>query len=217
VPNRKTSIYDEGCLLAFIADVLIRKGSENRNSLDDVMRYLYFEFGQHQKGYSEADYKGILEEFAGESLTTYFEQYVWGTASYDALLKESLSYLGLEILAFDSKKYHECYYGIKVIEHENGAKVTAVYPASVADRAGIQIGDDITAINGFKIKSDFSDWARYFALNPITLTVMNSARLRTLSLAPDGNTYYKIYQVKKMLAPFEQQIVNFELWSKHSF
>jgi predicted metalloprotease with PDZ domain len=39
-PNRKTSIYDEGCLLAFITDVFIRKNTKNEKSLDDVMRYL---------------------------------------------------------------------------------------------------------------------------------------------------------------------------------
>lgn len=217
VPNRKTSIYDEGCLLAFIADVLIRKGSENRNSLDDAMRYLYAQFGVHQKGYSEADYKQVLEELAGESLAAYFNNYVYSASSYEVLLNESLNYFGLELLVTASKKYHECYYGIKVIEHENGAKVTHVYPASIADKAGVKIGDDIVAINGFKIKNDFSDWARYFGQSLITLTLSNSAKIRSLDLLPQTVVYYKIYQVRKMQEPFEQQVVNFELWSKHPF
>src|SRR3989344_3150974 len=35
IPNRKTNIYDEGNLLAFVTDMFIRKNSGNKNSLDD--------------------------------------------------------------------------------------------------------------------------------------------------------------------------------------
>jgi hypothetical protein len=57
IPNRKTSIYDEGNLLAFCTDIFIRKNSDNKYSLDDVMRYLYKEIALNEKGYSYIDYK----------------------------------------------------------------------------------------------------------------------------------------------------------------
>ena len=44
VPNRKTSIYNEGALCAFILDVLIRKHTNNSHSLDDVMLKLFYDF-----------------------------------------------------------------------------------------------------------------------------------------------------------------------------
>ncbi len=51
IPNRKTSIYDEGCITAMMTDLLIRMKSGNRKSLDDVMRTLYKDFGKAKIGY----------------------------------------------------------------------------------------------------------------------------------------------------------------------
>src|SRR6185369_4870034 len=38
IPHRKTSIYDEGCLIALMTDLLIRRHTKNKKSLDDVMQ-----------------------------------------------------------------------------------------------------------------------------------------------------------------------------------
>jgi predicted metalloprotease with PDZ domain len=57
VPNRKVSIYTEGCLIAFMTDICIRKQTSNAHSLDDVMRALFTEFGKKKIGYSENDYQ----------------------------------------------------------------------------------------------------------------------------------------------------------------
>ena len=49
IPDRKVSIYTEGCLLAFITDVNIRKSTNNQKNLDDVMRTLYNDFAKKAK------------------------------------------------------------------------------------------------------------------------------------------------------------------------
>jgi predicted metalloprotease with PDZ domain len=61
VPGRKASIYTEGALCAFMLDIIIRKNSNNKRSLDDLMRLLYEEFGKKQRGYSEGEYKSAAE------------------------------------------------------------------------------------------------------------------------------------------------------------
>lgn len=43
-PGRKVSIYTEGCLLAFVTDVMIRRETGDKYGLDDVMKRLYFNF-----------------------------------------------------------------------------------------------------------------------------------------------------------------------------
>ena len=97
VPNRKVSIYTEGCLLAFITDITIRKQTNNAKSLDDVMRTLYFDFAKQGKGYTDNDYQQIIESLTGNSWKDFFASYVYGTKSLEELLKSSMAYLGLTL------------------------------------------------------------------------------------------------------------------------
>jgi predicted metalloprotease with PDZ domain len=76
VPGRKVSIYTEGCLLAFIADVKIRKATNNNFGIEEVMKRLYFEFALQGKGYTKEDYQGLLETVSGISFQEYFNDLV---------------------------------------------------------------------------------------------------------------------------------------------
>ena len=107
IPNRKTSIYDEGCLLAFATDLFIRKNSNNERSLDDVMRYLYAEFALKGKGYSDTDYKGVVEHFANKSYDEIFNNYINRAADYEPMLKEAMDYIGCELIKCSSHKFNE--------------------------------------------------------------------------------------------------------------
>ena len=95
VPNRKTSIYDEGCLVALMTDLMIRRRTNNEKSLDDVMRTLYNDFGKKQRGYTEHDYISIVENLTNESASDFFIDYVYGTDDYEPLLADLLKHFGL--------------------------------------------------------------------------------------------------------------------------
>ena len=56
VPGRKVSIYVEGALIAFICDARIRKATDFKKSLHDVMRELSLTEGD-LKGYDFSSYK----------------------------------------------------------------------------------------------------------------------------------------------------------------
>jgi predicted metalloprotease with PDZ domain len=217
IPNRKTSIYDEGCLLAFMADILIRKYSENKNSLDDVMRYLYFEFGKHNKGYSEQDYKKALELTAGNSFDDFFKKYVWGTEYYEELLSETLKYIGCEFQGTPSKKYQESYLGFKIQEQPAPCKVIAVYPGSVADKAGLKQNDEIIAVNNIFVKEGFTEWFEYWMNKKADITVSRVGTLKTISITPTKEVFYKTWSIKKLDNASEAQKQNFNSWSKRSF
>lgn len=222
VPNRKTSIYDEGCLLAFATDIFIRKKSNNKRSLDDVMRYLYNEFASKNKGYSDADYKGIVEHFANESYDNIFNNYINGTADYEPLLKEAMNYIGCELFFISSSKFHEHAIGIKVQEVNGFCKVTAVYPSSVADLEGIAVNDDILSVNNMQIKPDgtgtnFMEWCNYFNNMPLVLNIASNGLVKQIKLSPNPNSYYKLVRMQKMEEVNKNQIENFEKWSGNKF
>src|ERR1035437_4070203 len=192
VPHRKTSIYSEGCLIAFMTDLMIRKYSNNQRSLDDVMQHLYNEFSKHGKGYTEADYKATVEQKAGHSFDEFFSNYVYKANSYENSLRECIDYIGIEILTSTSKKYNERHYGIKISDNLLIAKVIAIYPGSIAEKSGIQLGDEIISINGCQVKNNFSEWSKYFGLSEVTLIVNNIGTTRTISFTASPEEYYKI-------------------------
>lgn len=223
VPNRKTSIYDEGCLLAFVTDIFIRKQSENKFCLDDVMRFLNTNFAEKGIGYSGNDYKLAVEQFAKISYDEIFNHYIHGTKDYTTILNEAMNFVGCELVKISSAKYHEKKLGFKLIDNAGVIKISALFPASVADKAGLAIGDELLAVNNIQLKSDgtsimATDWINYFSGTEITLLVSSSGKIKTITVnATEQEEYYKTVQIKKLTNADEQQKKNFEKWSLTKF
>jgi predicted metalloprotease with PDZ domain len=221
IPNRKTSIYDEGCLLAFITDIFIRKHSKNEHSLDDVMVHLYNEFALHQKGYSAADYKGIVEHYANHSFDGIFDNFVNKASDYKTALQEAMDYIGCELVEMASGRFHEHALGIKIAETGGGCKITAVYPSSVGDLAGLSLNDEILGINSIAVKSEqsssFSEWCNYFADQPLLLTVSSNFRIRQVQLLPAPLEFYKIVKLQKRAGATPGQKENYKGWCGYDF
>ena len=70
--NSQVSYYDKGAILGLLLDLEIRKRSDGRKSLDDVMRYIYTEFFKKGRNYTPADFQKTAELMAGSSLEDFF-------------------------------------------------------------------------------------------------------------------------------------------------
>jgi predicted metalloprotease with PDZ domain len=222
IPNRKTNIYDEGNLLAFVTDMFIRKNSANRNSLDDVMRFLYDEFALKGKGYSDQDYKGLVEHFSDASFDNIFNNYINGTQNYEPLLKDALDLIGCDIVLKQTLKFNEHALGLKVADVGGVCKVVGVFPGAVADVAGIGINDEIVSVNNIQIKSDasgtnFTEWCSYFSSDEMQIDFAGNGILKTANLKAKVGAYYKIAVIEKKTTATDLQKKNFELWSKTKF
>lgn len=217
VPHRKTSIYSEGCLLALMTDLMIRKHTNHERSLDDVMIHLYTEFSKKDKGYTEADYKAAIEKISEHSFNEFFSNYVYKASSYENALIECIDFIGLQLVISKSNRYTESHYGIKISEVLASTKVTAIYPGSVIEKAGIQLGDEIIAINGYSVKNNLADWAKYFGHSEVKLTVNNTGKTKTISFIPSVQEYYKTYTLEKISKPSGNQTQNFTSWSKRKW
>ena len=148
IPWRKVSIYNEGCLIAFICDSRIRQNTQNKASLDDVMRKLYNDFGKKGIGYSKYDYQSILEEVGQCSFQDIFSKLIEGTADYMPFIIEALKYNQLELKAQASPKYSESFCGLSIEEASGKNAITSIYPTGPADTAGLWYGDEILSVNG---------------------------------------------------------------------
>ncbi len=212
-PNRKVSIYTEGCLLSFIFDVFIIKKSEGKYSLDDVMRYLYEEFYHKNKGVSEADYKKTLEKFAGTSLDDIFEKYVHGTFDYSTLLNESFDTIGLKMITKQNEKPSLSKLGVKSLLQGNYHVIKSIHPNSPAETAGLMLEDELIAVNGMDAIGNIDSWLNYFINDNIELLIKRKGVFSLKKIVLDEQVYYPDYLVVELDNKTEKQKKYFESWS----
>lgn len=147
VPGRKTSIYDEGSLIALMLDFTIRKNTGNKKSLDDVMKHMFSEFGKRGKGYTESDFKCICETIGDCSFDDFFNTYINAANGYENRLNELLWYAGLKVSDVSKMHAPESFFGILLKEKEGGKTIIGVAQGSPAHYAKIKIGDEIVSVN----------------------------------------------------------------------
>jgi predicted metalloprotease with PDZ domain len=214
VPGRKVSIYTEGCLLAFVTDVKIRKATQNKFGLDEVMKRLYFDFAMQGKGITESDYLTTLENVSGNSFKSFFKDFVHGTQPYESIIIESLEYLGLELQRKPSVLYSESQLGMKLIPLGKSFQLAAMYPDGPAELGGMRLGDEIIGVNGFVLNNDIESWLLYFAEVKKEITFLREGKIRTLSLNEVQRFFYGSYFVIPLENKNSEQEVALKLWSE---
>lgn len=191
IPGRKTSIYVEGALIAYICDMRIRKSTGNTKSLHDAMQMLYNL--TRNIGYSDATYQEVLEATSGVSFQDIFDKLVFGTADYLPFLREALTYDGRRLELKDPQDQSHRY-GLKGLYNEGGYNVTTVLENSAAENSGIVEGDIIHAINGISLSKNLSDWLKYFEGDEINLQLIRDNQLRKISLqAPNDFCFKQVF------------------------
>jgi len=213
-PARKVSIYTEGCLLAFVLDVRIRKATDQRYGIDDVMRRLYFNFASKNKGVSEKDYQNVIEKLSGESFQEFFDDYVNGTKAYEMILTEALDVIGLELNHVPSKIYGEAKLGLKTLKRGDHEVVRLIYPGSPAELANLSVGDEIIAVNNISCKNDLDKWLSYFKDDEKIVTVLRNGQVLELMFPEVMRNFYMTYSVAKIDKPTKVQQRTFDNWKK---
>lgn len=195
-PGRKTSIYTEGALIAFITDVFILESTNNKKSLNDVMKTLYNEFAKKGKGVSDEDYKKVVEKVAEKPFDNIYKKLIHGKADFTPLLKSSLNYIGCELKIEATKNYNESYLGFKT-RYENGkCLIDTIFPNSAAEQQGLSVNDEAIAINGIKITNDLEQWSNYFKTDTQTFTVKKELGLvEQKTLKGNKTIYFKQYTI----------------------
>jgi len=215
-PYRKTNIYDEGNLIAFMLDVKIMQSTGNSKRLRDVCVLLYERFGKKAIGYSEQTIVELVNEVSGKNMQEFFNTYVYTPSDFEQPLTEAFEYLGIRFVKHPSTHACEHYFGFKVADNPPNSKITLVAPYSPAWKAGLFAGDEILAVNNLALKSNFGAWLNYFVEDTqISLTVNSGDQLKTMVLQKDkkGLTYFFNPVLELNTEATSEQKANFTAWS----
>lgn len=184
-PNAIVSYYAKGALVALCLDSEIRRRTDNKASLDDVMRILWQRYGLTSEGVPETGVEDIAQEVAGHDLRGFFEQMLRGTEELP--LSDALACLGvrMELRAAESSRDMG---GVRLkllkpanggdasvnetradfgasVKSENGLlKLNVLTRGGSAQRGGLSSGDVIIAID--KLQVTMANFENLLALYP---------------------------------------------------
>nr|WP_199065377.1 PDZ domain-containing protein [Chromobacterium sp. ASV5] len=158
-PNSIVSYYTKGALAALALDLLIRRDSKGKQSLDDVMRALWAKWLADGKGLAEDEWERVAIETTGLDLKPFFDAALRSTA--DLPLAELLASQGVE-LRFEpgqgaadkggvveafADKPGKAVLGVRSVPDAQGVKLTHVLDGGAAQAAGLSGGDVLVAID----------------------------------------------------------------------
>lgn len=175
--------YPKGSLAGFMLDVMIRDASDNRRSLDDVLRELYAATYKQGRGFTREDWWGAVSRAAGgKSFAEFERRYVDGREPYP--WAEVLPLAGLRMQGTKVPRL-----GISTAQDERGVLIVSVDPAGAAAAAGVKEGDYLLGLNGVSV--DDQGFASKFRATfadategaPITLRVRRGEQTLTLTAA----------------------------------
>jgi len=213
-PARKVSIYTEGCLLSFVMDTMILRGTDNQHGLDTVMKRLYFDFYLKGKGVSEKDFQVVLENVSGVSFQSFFDDYVNGNRPFESILTDALDYIGFELDHKPSSLYSQGRLGMKLLPQGASAIVKTLYPGGPAELGGLMLEDELIGLNGISFNGDIEKWLLYFNDDLKTFTVLRNGRLLTVRLPEVDRNFYMTYQLKPIEKKTVLQQKAFDGWKK---
>jgi predicted metalloprotease with PDZ domain len=139
--------YPKGSLAGFLIDIMIRDASDNKHSLDDVLRGLYQSVYKRGRGFTSADWWNAVSAAAnnGKSFASFAAKYIDGREPfpYDAVLP---------LAGLRARQENVPRLGVMTQMDPNGIVVVSVGEGSAAALAGIRPGDYLVSVGDIPVQ-----------------------------------------------------------------
>ncbi len=143
--NLTVSYYAKGPIIGLLLDLKIRAATNNKQSLDDVMRGLYRAYYQQKhRGFTDAEFWRECEKAAGDPVHD-IKAYTATTKDVDYAKYFAYAGLSIDTKPSDGKG---AYLGVNVDTTDAALKIADVSAGSPAEKAGLHAGDRIESIDG---------------------------------------------------------------------
>lgn len=173
--------YPKGSAAGLLLDVMIRDASDNRQSLDQVMRDLYVNTYKQGRGFTREEWWGAVSRAAGgRSFADFERKHVDGREPLP--WAETLALAGMRVTATRVPRI-----GVVTTQDARGVLISEVDPTSTAGVAGLRAGDYLLSVNEISV-TDQSFGAKFRAAfasaqegQPVKLVVTRGEQTLTLT------------------------------------
>ena len=148
--------YDKGSVAGFLLDIMVRSASDNKRSLDTVMRELYETTYKKGRGFTNAEWWSAVSRAAGgKSFADFERRYIDGREPfpYDSVLP-------LAALRLFTERVVRPSLGISVSSDDQGLRVVQVVVSGPGATAGVKLGDYLVKVGG--LDPDEPDYEKKF-------------------------------------------------------
>ena len=148
--NTGVSYYSKGEVVGLLMDLEIAQATKGTKSLDDVMKAMYLQGKTLKRGYTDAEFKAMVEKISGKSFTDFWAKYVNGThpVEYD----KYFGYAGISI-----KNQNEGnsipYIGVASKKTEGRIIISAISRNSAAWVDGLNVNDEVISVDGVGVEA----------------------------------------------------------------
>jgi predicted metalloprotease with PDZ domain len=181
--NTSISYYTKGAVVGLLLDARVRKATNHAKTLDDVMKAAYEKYSG-LRGYTADEFRAVAEQVAGVSLKAFWDAAVSGTGELD--YTEALETLGLRFrsVSAPADRPGKAWLGIGIRNDAGRLLVTQVRRDTPAMAAGLNVDDEILAIDDFRVRADRLDnrLEQYRPGDKVQLLVARRERLLRLDV-----------------------------------
>jgi predicted metalloprotease with PDZ domain len=180
--NASITYYGKGSLVGFLLDAKLRRATGNMKSLDDLMRLMYGRYSG-ARGFTPEDLRTAAAEVAGAGaaaeLRRWFAQVLDSTDELD--YREALDWFGLQFRPPPPKP--NVWMGIRTRLDGQRIVVTEVRRGSPAAAAGLDIADELVALNDEDLSGKLNEHLAPFAPgDTVTFTIRRRGETQRVGL-----------------------------------
>lgn len=236
--NTAISYYTKGSMIAFNLDGRIRSATSGAKSLDDVMRLAYERFSG-ERGYTSKQFLDVVSTVGGKEVAAWLDRATSTTEELDYSVP--LGVFGLEFKKEEQTattatttvqpdkgeqdapatevrdprgdKEPKGWFGATTKNDGGRIIVTVVRRETPAFAAGLNVDDEVIAIDGVRVTPDQweSRFEQYRPGERVQLTIARRGKLRELP-ATLGTEPPKVWKLQMVKEPSEAQKQNRQTW-----
>lgn len=148
--NTTVSYYSKGEVVGILMDLEIAHATKGTKSLDDVMKSMYLQNKATKKGYTDAEFKAMVEKVSGQSFTDFWTKYINGT--HEIEYGKYFGYAGIKVKN-DNEGKSVPYLGTASKKIEGGIFISVISRNSSAWVDGLNVNDELISIDGTPIEA----------------------------------------------------------------
>lgn len=211
--NSTVSYYNKGSVLASLLNLSILSSTNGERNLDDVMRFMYNEYYKKQKrGFTDEELKQALEQIGGRKLDDFFSKYVYGTETID--YNAFFAPVGLQLVN-NAAPVQDGFLGVSPGTAGGRLTIAGVRRDSPAWQQGLNVGDELLAIDSVRLAGTVDDFNKQLAGRPkgqtIRVLVNRNGFVQEFPVILGQNPLVA-YRLEPVNAPTDRQRMLFRKW-----